>query len=170
MEEEAMITPSHGHEVSMMMIGAKLLGSLMFVLALFLVGVWLVRLLQRQKILSPKRSENEIEIRSTRSLGPKSQIALVSVAGNSFLVGVAPSGISLLGRVEEGVSGRSQTAAPLPPRASQVSPSAPPVPPASRTSSSDPVSFDAAVREALDRIGAISRERTSRERAPRWTV
>lgn len=162
-----MITPSHGHEVSMMMIGAKLLGSLMFVLALFLLGVWLVRLLQRQKLLSPKRSENEIEIRSTRSLGPKSQIALVSVAGNSFLVGVAPSGISLLGKVEEGGAARTQVAPPTPARPAQVAPQAPP---ASRTNSSDPVSFDAAVREALDRIGAISRERTSRERAPRWTV
>jgi flagellar biogenesis protein FliO len=162
-----MITQSHGHEVSMMMIGAKLLGSLMFVLALFLLGVWLVRLLQRQKLLSPKRSENEIEIRSTRSLGPKSQIALVSVAGNSFLVGVAPSGISLLGKVEEGGASRNQVAPPTPARPAQV---APQVPTASRTNSSDPVSFDAAVREALDRIGAISRERTSRERAPRWTV
>ena len=162
-----MITPSHGHEVSLMMIGAKLLGSLMFVLALFLLGVWLVRLLQRQKLLSPKRSENEIEIRSTRSLGPKSQIALVSVAGNSFLVGVAPSGISLLGKVDEAVPSRPQTAPPVSSRPAQV---VPPAPPASRTSSTDPVSFDAAVREALDRIGAISRERTSRERAPRWTV
>ena len=162
-----MITPSHGHEVSLMMIGAKLLGSLVFVLALFLLGVWLVRFLQRQKLLSPKRSENEIEIRSTRSLGPKSQIALVSVAGNSFLVGVAPSGISLLGKVEEGVAGRPQAAPPIPSRPAQM---APPAPPASRTPSADPVSFDAAVREALDRIGAISRERTSRERAPRWTV
>ncbi|EQD24143.1 MAG: hypothetical protein D084_Lepto4C00565G0002, partial [Leptospirillum sp. Group IV 'UBA BS'] len=87
-----MITTSQGHDASLLLIGAKLAGSLLFVLALFLVGVWVVRLLQRQKLLSPRRPENEIEIRSTRSLGPRSQIALVSVAGNSFLVGIAPSG------------------------------------------------------------------------------
>ncbi|MGC8499900.1 MAG: FliO/MopB family protein [Leptospirillia bacterium] len=162
-----MITPSHGHEVSLMMIGAKLLGSLFFVLALFLIGVWLVRLLQKQKLLSPRRSENEIEIRSTRSLGPKSQIALVSVAGNSFLVGVAPSGISLLGKVEENVQSRPQVPPSAPPRPLPV---AAPQPQPSRSQAGDPTSFDAAVREALDRIGAISRERTTRERAPRWTV
>ncbi len=162
-----MITPSHGHEVSLMMIGAKLLGSLFFVLALFLIGVWLVRLLQKQKLLSPRRSENEIEIRSTRSLGPKSQIALVSVAGNSFLVGVAPSGISLLGKVEENVGQRSQVPPSAPPR---TLPAAPPPTQPSRSQTGDPASFDAAVREALDRIGALSRERSTRERAPRWTV
>ncbi len=162
-----MITTSQGHDASLLLIGAKLAGSLFFVLALFLVGVWLVRLLQRQKLISPRKPENEIEIRSTRSLGPRSQIVLVSVGGNSFLVGVAPSGISLLGKIDES-SPRSAPPA--------ITPSASSRPPAKAASSpgqeagSDPTSFDAAVREALDRIGALSRERSSRERTSRWTV
>jgi len=161
-----MITGSHGHEASLVMIGAKLLGSLFFVLALFLAGVFLVRLLQRQKLLTPRRSENEIEIRSTKSLGPKSQIALVSVGSNSFLVGIAPSGISLLGKIDEQAAptssgGPLQTA---PARSLLQAPSQ------GATPAPEPTSFDAAVREALERIGAAGRERSSRERAGRWTV
>lgn len=159
-----MITGSHGHEASLIMIGAKLLGSLFFVLALFLAGVFLVRLLQKHKFLSPRRSDNEIEIRQTRSIGPKSQIALVSVGRESFLVGIAPSGISLLGRIED--PGRTSEAPPAPaspsrPLQSALLPS--PV-------RSDPGSFDAAVREALDRIGAVGRDRTLREKSGRWGV
>jgi flagellar protein FliO/FliZ len=163
-----MITGSHGHEASLVMIGAKLLGSLFFVLALFLAGVYLVKLLQRQKLLSPKRSENEIEIRSTKSLGPKSQIALVSVGENSFLVGIAPSGISLLGKIDE-IPPEAPSSAPLPPSLSSRS-----IEPSVRSretgGKTEPASFDAAVREALDRIGAVSRDRSVRERASRWTV
>ena len=162
-----MITTSQGHDGSLLFIGAKLAGSLLFVLALFLAGVWVVRLLQRQKFLSARRPENEIEIRSTRSLGPRSQIALVTVAGNSFLVGIAPSGISLLGKIDEPSPRASTTAVPAAPAPRHQTP-----PPASsaRTSGPDPASFDAAVREALDRIGALSRERGSAERNSRWTV
>ena len=118
-----MITSPPGHEASLLMIGLKLAGSLLFVLALFLIGVWLVRVLQRQKILAPRKSETEIEIRSTRSLGPRSQIAVVSVGNHSFLVGIAPSGISLLGRVDESASmtGASTTSV-------QASPGRPSVP------------------------------------------
>lgn len=165
-----MITASPGHDTSLFMIGMKLAGSLLFVLALFLIGVWLVRLLQRQKILAPRRTENEIEISSTRSVGPRSQIALVTVAGNSFLVGIAPSGISLLGRIDPSgsramPSSGVQREAASRPIGTGFSPPAP-----AKTSGSEPASFDAAVREALDRIGAFSRERSSQERAGRWTV
>ncbi len=162
-----MITTSHGHDASLLFVGAKLAGSLLFVLALFLAGVWVVRLLQRQKLLSARRPENEIEIRSTKALGPRSQIALVTVAGNSFLVGIAPSGISLLGKIDEPSPRGSSTVAPSAPTPRLQTP-----PPAasSRTQGPDPASFDAAVREALDRIGALSRERGSAERSGRWTV
>ncbi|EQD23981.1 MAG: hypothetical protein D084_Lepto4C00641G0002, partial [Leptospirillum sp. Group IV 'UBA BS'] len=107
------------------------------------------------------------EIRSTRSLGPRSQIALVSVAGNSFLVGIAPSGISLLGKIDEPPS-RPPT--PPPPVSATSRPQAPAPSSPNREQGADPTSFDAAVREALDRIGALSRERSSRERTSRWTV
>ncbi|MEC4683836.1 MAG: flagellar biosynthetic protein FliO [Nitrospirota bacterium] len=163
-----MLTGSHGHEASLVMIGAKLLGSLFFVLALFLAGVYLVRLLQRQKLLAPRRSENEIEIRSTKSLGPKSQIALVSVSGHSFLIGIAPSGISLLGKIDERSIPGMSSGALMPPPTSRSSD--PVVKSQSVGQVNEPASFDAAVKEALDRIGAVGRERSSRERSSRWTV
>ncbi len=162
-----MITTSQGHDASLLFIGAKLLGSLIFVLALFLAGVWVVRFLQRQKLLASRRPEAEIEIRSTRSLGPRAQIALVTVAGHSFLVGIAPSGISLLGKIDEPSPRASSSAPPAAPASRSQTPSAAA---SARSSGQDPASFDAAVREALDRIGALSRERGSSERSSRWTV
>ncbi len=166
-----MLIPSSGHDTSLLMIGVKLAGSLLFVLALFLLGVWVVRLLQRQKILALRKSENEIEIRSTRSLGPRAQIAVVSVGHNSFLVGIAPSGISLLGRIDESGSRAVSSVAPAqashgrPTEAVSISSHA-----AKGGSSSEPTTFDAAVREALNRIGAVSREKMSGDNSSRWTV
>lgn len=161
-----MMTGSHGHEVPLLMIGAKLIGSLLFVLALFLAGVFLVRFLQRQKILSPRRPENEIEIRATRSVGPKAQVALVSVGSHSFLIGIVPSGISLLGRVEDSPTRNSAS-----PMAQTVSRPAHSMPSGSPISpGSEPASFDVAVREALDRIGALGKDRGGREKPGRWSV
>jgi flagellar biosynthetic protein FliO len=73
----------------------KALSALILIIALILVLAWLAR---RYLKFLPKGTghANNIQVVSTRSLGPKRAVYLLEVEGRRLLVGSAESGVSLL--------------------------------------------------------------------------
>ncbi|MHB1285239.1 MAG: FliO/MopB family protein [Leptospirales bacterium] len=100
------MNPGHVHHASLLWVGGRLLGSLLLVVVLFLGAVWLLRFLQRKTLTGGSSSREMISVRTSCTLAPKTTLSVVSVGGESFLIGVTPQSISLLARLSDGSEDR----------------------------------------------------------------
>ncbi|WP_321494514.1 flagellar biosynthetic protein FliO [uncultured Desulfobacter sp.] len=86
-------------QTDMWMEFAKSFGLLFAVLAFFLMSLYLIRRFSGR--LGTKGSIELIKVSSVYHLSPKEKLVLVSVLGESILIGVSPGGISSLARFDK---------------------------------------------------------------------
>ena len=78
----------------------RVLGALLFVLALFLSGVWLFR---RWQVSKPGTSRGpRLEIIEARSLGGRQALYVIGYERERLLISTSPAGVQLLTRLPEG--------------------------------------------------------------------
>jgi len=113
-------------------------------LALVLGLLWAVLFLYRKASRGGSASARapEIEVLAQRSLGPRTSLAMVRVAGESLLIGITPQQVTALGRLEGGASGGA-----MDPALAPASSAAAPAPEA-------PVRFETALQGEIGRVGA----------------
>jgi flagellar biogenesis protein FliO len=90
----------------------RVFGALVFVIGLFLGGVWLFKNWQR---LSGQRGRTpKLRVLETRSLGGRQALYLVGYEQERFLIAASPAGISLLSELPAAPEADEPAAQPIP--------------------------------------------------------
>lgn len=88
----------------------RVFGALLFVVALFLAGVWSVR---RWQVLRPGGSRSpRLQILEARSLGGRQSLFVVGYEKQRLLLGTSPAGVQLLTRLPDSDGAEPEVPAP----------------------------------------------------------
>jgi flagellar biogenesis protein FliO len=90
----------------------RVLGALLLVVALFLIGVWVVK--RGQQLWLPAGRAHRLKVLEVRSLGARQALYVVGYEQQRFLVASSPTGINLLTALPAAPDTPAEMAPPLP--------------------------------------------------------
>ncbi len=88
----------------------RVLGGLVFVLALFLGGVWLVR--NWQRVVAQRGQAPRLNVLEVKSLGQRNALYVIGYEQQRLLLASSPTGVTLLSHLPNAEPGTATSAAP----------------------------------------------------------